>query len=126
MTQRQHIQEFDKINCLECANCCKTISPAIYESDLKRIAAALKIKVADIVSRYLCLDNDGDYVFKHTPCPFLDNENYCTIYKSRPKACREYPHTNRKRFYQVLDLKVKNSEVCPAVFNILENLKSQL
>ncbi len=119
----QHNQEFRQINCLECANCCKTISPGIYYSDIKRLGIALKMKVTDIISTYLVLDDEGVYGFKQTPCPFLDENNYCAIYESRPKACREYPHTNRKRFYQLFDITALNTKVCPAVFNIIERLK---
>ena len=119
----QHNQEFQKINCLECANCCKTISPAIYDSDIKRIAVTLKMKTGDVISAYLQLDKDGEYVFRNTPCPFLDENNLCFIYDSRPKACREYPHTDRKRFYQILNITARNTKVCPAVFNIIERMR---
>ena len=47
------------------------------------------------------------------------------VYESRPKACREYPHTDRPRFYQILDLTLKNAEVCPAVFELIERLKKE-
>lgn len=119
----QHKQEFSKINCLECANCCKTISPAMYDSDIKRIAIALKMKPSDVIYTYLQLDKDGEYIFRNTPCPFLDENNLCLIYNSRPKACREYPHTDRKRFYQILNISARNSKVCPAVFNIIERMR---
>lgn len=119
----QHNQEFRNINCPECANCCKTISPAIYERDVKRMADALKMKTGDVISTYLQLDKEGEYGFRNTPCPFLDEKNLCEIYDSRPKACREYPHTDRKRFYQILGITVKNTQVCPAVFNIIERVR---
>ena len=118
-----HTKEFKKIDCLECANCCKTLSPAIFYSDIRRMASALKTKVSDFIDKYLVEDKDGVYVYKKTPCPFLDDDNYCIVYNSRPKACREYPHTNRKRFYQILDLTARNSKVCPAVSNIVQKLK---
>lgn len=118
-----HTKEFEKIDCLECANCCKKISPAIFYSDIRRMASSLKTKVSDFIDKYLVEDKDCVYVFKKTPCPFLDENNYCIVYNSRPKACREYPHTNRKRFYQILDLTARNSKVCPAVFNIIQELK---
>ena len=60
-----------------------------------------------------------DYAFA-----FLDGENYCLIYADRPNACREYPHTNRKKMYQVLDLALKNTLVCPAVLEITRKLKA--
>lgn len=125
LMQSLHDQEFQKIDCLECANCCKTISPAMNDSDVRRMSIALKIKESDFISKYLFLDADGDYVFKTSPCPFLMDDNKCRIYPSRPKACREYPHTDRKRFYQILDLTAKNSKICPAVFNIIEILKRE-
>jgi uncharacterized protein len=124
LMQSLHEKEFENINCLECANCCKTISPAMGESDVRRMASAVRMKVADFIDAYLNLDTDGDFVFKKSPCPFLLDDNKCEIYSSRPKACKEYPHTDRKRFYQILNLTAKNSEVCPAVFNIVEQLKN--
>lgn len=118
-----HDETFEQIDCLECANCCKTTSPAIYERDIDRLAKHLKLKPSKLIEQYLEKDTDDDYVFRSAPCPFLDHENYCMVYESRPLACREYPHTNRKRFYQVLDLSLKNTEICPAVADIFEQLK---
>jgi uncharacterized protein len=118
-----HYREFEKIECLECANCCKTISPAITETDLRRMASALKIKTVDFINEYLFQEEDENYVFRKTPCPFLGEDNYCAIYDSRPRACHEYPHTDRIRFYQILELTAKNTRVCPAVFNIIGLLR---
>lgn len=118
-----HDEVFEKIDCLDCANCCKTTSPAIYERDIDRLAKHLRIKPSKLIEQYLEKDTDNDYVFRSAPCPFLDHENYCMVYESRPTACREYPHTNRKRFYQILDLSLKNTEICPAVADVFERLK---
>ena len=118
-----HDETFEKVDCLECANCCKTTSPAIYERDIDRLSKHLKIKPSKLIEEYLVKDEDNDYVFKSAPCPFLDYENYCMVYESRPLACREYPHTNRKRFYQVLDLTITNTLICPAVASIFEELQ---
>lgn len=46
---------------------------------------------------YLRVDEDNDKVFKSMPCPFLGEDNLCSIYDIRPKACREFPHTDRKK-----------------------------
>jgi uncharacterized protein len=118
-----HEAVFDEINCLDCANCCRTLGPRITDADVQRIAASLRIRPSVFVQNYLVVDEDGDYVFKSMPCPFLGSENYCSIYDVRPKACREYPHTDRRRVYQVLPLMLKNSAICPAVFEILERLR---
>lgn len=120
--EKLHQEAFDRINCLECANCCKSISPFLIDKDIQRIAKFLKIKPSEFVYRHLIEDEEGDFVFRNSPCPFLMGDNYCSIYEVRPRACREYPHTNRKRFVQILDLSLKNISVCPAVFEIFEEL----
>ena len=120
-----HNETFEKVDCLDCANCCKSISPTLYDKDIERLAKHLRIKPSKLIDKYLYIDDEGDYVFKQTPCPFLLPDNYCMVYDSRPKACREYPHTDRKRFYQILDLTLKNTEVCPAVYDIAEKLKTR-
>jgi len=35
---------FSKINCLECANCCKTLEPRFSERDISRISKKMNIK----------------------------------------------------------------------------------
>lgn len=118
-----HDEAFTKFNCLDCANCCKTIGPRLIDKDIERLAKHLKMKVSDFSSKYVLTDEDGDFVFKEHPCPFLLPDNYCMVYENRPKACREYPHTDRKRFYQILELSYKNCETCPVVFEIFEEMK---
>ena len=118
-----HTEVFEETDCLSCANCCKTTSPIFYENDIDRLAKSLRMKPGDFIQKYLRIDEDKDYVVKSSPCPFLGPDNYCSVYENRPKACREYPHTDRKKMVQVLDLALKNTQVCPAVFEIVERLK---
>jgi uncharacterized protein len=120
--QSLHDEAFEEIDCLKCANCCKTTSPIFYMKDIERAAKHLRMKPQDFIEKYLRIDEDNDYVLKSAPCPFLDQENYCLVYESRPAACREYPHTNRKRFYQLLDLTLKNAAICPAAAKVTEGL----
>ena len=117
-----HDKAAAKTNCLECGNCCRTLGPRITDKDVERMAKALRMKAADVMARYLRTDEDGDIVFQSMPCPFLGDDNYCSIYESRPKACREYPHTDRKKFYQIYKLSVKNAYTCPIVFEVLEGI----
>jgi len=120
---RLHEEVFSEIDCLTCANCCKTTSPIFYQTDIERVAKALRLKPGDFIEKYLRIDEDRDYVLKSSPCPFLDSENYCSVYADRPKACREYPHTNRKKMVQIMELTYKNTLVCPAVLEIVERMK---
>lgn len=119
-----HHEAFEQFNCLDCANCCSSISPIVTQPDLERLAKHLKIKPSEFLQKYLLMDEDGDFVFQQTLCPFLIADNYCKVYESRPKACREYPHTDRKKMIQILDLTRKNCEYCPVVYEIVEELKT--
>ena len=121
-----HEQAFKEINCLECANCCKSISPSVKDNDIQKIARTLKIKPSAVVDQYMYLDDEQDYVMKTSPCPFLMPDNYCEIYTSRPLACKGYPHTDHNKMHQILDLTLKNTKICPAVCFIFEELKIQL
>ncbi|MEO6190410.1 MAG: YkgJ family cysteine cluster protein [Saprospiraceae bacterium] len=118
-----HEEVFEKIDCLKCANCCKTTSPMLFPKDIETLSKAVKMKPSDFTEKYLRIDEDNDYVFNSSPCPFLSDDNYCSVYEKRPKACREYPHTNRKNMTQILDLTYRNIEVCPAVYQIIENMR---
>jgi uncharacterized protein len=118
-----HEEVFGVVNCLECANCCKSLGPKLNSADIRRIAGVLRIKATEFEEKYLRLDEDDDYVFRIMPCAFLSEDNSCTIYEDRPRACREYPHTDQRKMHQVLDITLKNISVCPAVYEIVERLK---
>jgi len=120
--QSLHDKISGRTDCLSCGNCCRTLGPRITDKDLERMAKALRLKSTEIIANYLKIDEDSDMVFKSMPCPFLGDDNYCSIYESRPKACREYPHTDRKRFYQLFNLSIKNAQTCPIVYEVLEEL----
>ena len=121
-----HEEVFFCVNCLECANCCTTTGPLFNDRDISRIAKHLRIKPSEFTEKYLRLDEEGDYVLQSVPCHFLVKDNYCSIYDVRPKACREFPHTDRIKQQQLLKLTEKNVEVCPAVYDIVEKLKVEL
>jgi len=120
---KEHDDAFAQIDCLDCANCCKTTSPIFRDRDIDRLAKHLRIKSSQLVEQHLHQDADGDYVLNSTPCTFLNEDNTCSVYNFRPNACKEYPHTNRKKISQVLDLTHKNTLICPAVEQIVEKIK---
>jgi Fe-S-cluster containining protein len=123
MVHALHDEAFEKIDCLECGNCCKRLGPLILDKDIKRISKFLKIDEKTLIATYFRVDEDGDTVFQSMPCPFLGEDNYCSIYEARPKACAEYPHTDRKKFHQALDITEKNALTCPAVVHVLDGLQ---
>ncbi len=117
-----HDEAFSKIDCLACANCCKHHSPRFKIPDIKRIAKHLKMKEGEFIQTYLRLDEENDYVLQSQPCAFLGEGNYCKIYDVRPSDCARYPYTNEDVLVKRPQLTIKNSEVCPAVFEVLEKL----
>jgi uncharacterized protein len=126
MFYRLHKNAFKKIDCLSCANCCRGLGPRITKTDIQRIALAEGLSELMFMENNLHIDEDGDYVFKNMPCPFLQENNLCRIYDVRPRACREYPHTDQKNMKSILNLCLKNTETCPAVLEIFEKLIVEL
>lgn len=121
--QDLHEAEFKKTDCLNCANCCKTTGPLFTNADIERIAKHFRKKPQKFIDQFLRMDEENDYVLQSVPCTFLGADNYCSIYEVRPKACREFPHTDRKKFQQISNLTLKNVAICPAAYNIVEEMK---
>nr|WP_298791330.1 YkgJ family cysteine cluster protein [uncultured Allomuricauda sp.] len=124
--QELHDEEFERTDCLTCANCCKTTGPLFTNSDVERIAKHLRLKPSQLIAEYLRVDEENDYVLQQVPCAFLGSDNYCSIYDVRPKACREFPHTDRKKFHQISNITLKNVAICPAAFRIVEEMKRRI
>jgi len=124
--EETHDEVFAVTDCLKCANCCKTTSPVFYDKDIERSARGMRLKPGEFTKKFLRLDEDGDYIPNSVPCPFLENNNSCAIYEYRPLACKEYPHTNRRKMHQILDLTFQNTLVCPAVLEITKSIKNKL
>lgn len=122
--QSAHDRVFSEIDCLKCANCCKSLPALITSADIQRISRHMGMKESEFVREYTTTDDDGDRVLKGAPCPFLQEDNACSIYEYRPRACRQYPHTGNNQFVDNLGLHAKNTLWCPAVFHILERLIS--
>lgn len=122
MGDQLHETVFSELDCLDCANCCTSIPPIVNKTDTNRIAKHLGMKLSEFQDEYLTQDEDGDTVMNTSPCRFLLENNHCMIYEFRPKACREYPHTDAFEFAKNLPLHAINARYCPAVFHILERM----
>ncbi|WP_153798047.1 YkgJ family cysteine cluster protein [Foetidibacter luteolus] len=117
-----HEEAFEKIDCLSCAACCKNYSPRFKTPDIKRISKHLGMREGNFIETYLRLDDDGDYVVKQSPCPFLGADNFCGIYEVRPSDCERFPYTDEDVLIKRQNITLKNSSFCPIVYYVLERL----
>ena len=123
VTNDYHEKAFQNIDCLKCANCCATTGPLFKNRDIKILSGKFKMRPSEFTDLYLRTDEDGDWVFKKLPCPFLGSDNYCSVYSSRPTACRDYPHTQQRNIAEKIPVTFLNTMICPAVAVVVENLK---
>ena len=121
-----HEEAFEKIDCLQCAACCKTYSPRFKTPDIKRISKHLSLKESVFIETYLRVDEDGDFVVKSSPCPFLGADNRCIIYEARPSDCARFPYTNEDVVVKRQSLTLKNASFCPITLYVLEKLEQCL
>lgn len=121
-----HEEAFEKIDCLQCAACCKNYSPRFKTPDVKRISKHLGMKESVFIETYLRVDEEGDFVVKALPCPFLGSDNFCSLYEVRPSDCARFPYTDEDVIIKRQNLTLKNSTFCPITFYVLEKLEQQL
>jgi Fe-S-cluster containining protein len=117
-----HEAAFEKVNCLDCARCCKNYSPRFKMPDIKRISKYLRIKETAFIDTYLSMDQEGDYVANTKPCPFLGKDNACSIYEHRPSDCQRFPYTDEDVFFKRATITMKNAEFCPIVHDVMHGL----
>jgi Fe-S-cluster containining protein len=119
-----HKQAFKKIDCLDCANCCKTMSPTYTKADVHRISKHLGMSFKQYFDKYLEIEEDsGDYMNKSVPCQFLKKDNKCSIYSVRPRDCSGFPHTQYRDFkLYISGTHIQNISYCPITMNIVERM----
>src|ERR1700712_875226 len=61
-----------EVDCLSCANCCKSMTPTFTNTDIKRIAAHLEMSQQAFKTQWLEFDKDKDWVNVSRPCQFLN------------------------------------------------------
>lgn len=121
-----HEAVFEKIDCLQCANCCKNYSPRFKMPDIKRIAKHLRMKEPDFIQQYLQIDAEGDHVLQQQPCSFLESDNKCSIYDVRPRDCYRFPYTDEDILVKQPALTLKNTAICPAAFEVVSKLEAMV
>jgi Fe-S-cluster containining protein len=120
-----HEEAFEKVDCLSCANCCKNFSPRFKTPDIKRISKVVGMRESVFIDTYLRIDEEGDYVLISRPCPFLGENNFCSIYEDRPSDCKRFPYTDEDVFIKKQALTLKNASFCPAVYFVIEKLMAE-
>jgi len=114
------------IDCTNCGNCCREVSPVLGAQDVERLSAGLGFSVAQTTAQYLVpsAEEPGRHQFRERPCPFLKGST-CSVYDHRPSDCRSFPHLDKEGFTERLMGVVANYGVCPIVFNVYEALKQE-
>ena len=121
-----HEEATARIDCLQCANCCKNYSPRFKTPDIKRISRHLKMRESEFIETYLVVDEEGDFVANRKPCPFLGADNFCSIYEERPSDCRRFPYTDEDVIVKRKELTLKNSTFCPITYYVMEKLMQNI
>ena len=117
-----------EVDCLSCANCCKTMTPTFNEKDLKRISAHFGQTVDEFKKKWLFQERAAakDWMNKNEPCQFLNlKDNKCSIYAIRPDDCAGFPHLSKK-FKDYAHVHKQNVEYCPATHKLVEKMMDDM
>ena len=115
-----HDTFFKIYDCTKCGNCCKELRPAITFNDVNRLSKHLGTSKKDLIDKYFIVE-DGLFM-KNSPCDFLKDER-CIINDYKPESCKKYPYTDEKDRLSSMWSIVNNAEICPVVYEIIEELK---
>jgi Fe-S-cluster containining protein len=122
-----HEEVFASIDCTRCASCCKTMQPGFTGEDIARIAAHLGVSQEEFIAVHLEIDpEEGGHRTKAAPCPFLGEDDHCTVYAVRPEACRDFPHTDKDGFTRRVYRHAANTLSCPAAYHLVRQLRRRL
>lgn len=115
-----------RIDCCTCANCCREKAPLLNGDDVIKMAKGLNLSTAEMKRNYLVKNNEEEgFNFRQKPCPFL-KDTRCSIYEFRPEYCLTYPTIGKNGVLKRLCSIIRDSSVCPIVFNVLELLKEEI
>jgi len=116
-----------EVDCLTCANCCKTMSPTFTKTDIKRISKHFNQTPVEFSDKWLRKDRIGDILNKTEPCQFLNlQDNKCSIYAIRPLDCSGFPHLHKKRMVDYIHVHKQNIAYCPATYKLVEKMQAAL
>lgn len=119
------IEVWQEIDCLSCANCCKSMTPTFTKTDIKRISEHLEMSPKEFSEKWLEYEEDDkDWINKRQPCQFLSNEtNMCSIYEVRPSDCSGFPHLKKRKMPEYMHWHQQNISYCPATYKMVEKMR---
>lgn len=128
LAEKLNAEVWQEVDCLTCANCCKTMTPTFTRKDIRRIAAHLDMKPSAFREKWLKYDKkDKDWTNKKQPCQFLDlSTNMCSIYEVRPGDCAGFPHLTKKKMVDYMHIHRQNIAYCPATFKMVEKMMEKI
>jgi len=126
IAEKAESKSWEGIDCLTCANCCKTMKPTYTRADINRIAAFLQMSSEEFRKKWLRKEPGANtWINKTTPCQFLDlKTNMCNVYAVRPADCSGFPHLTKKRVMDYIHVHKQNIDECPATFKMVERMKN--
>lgn len=128
MTKQLEKETWQEVDCLSCANCCKTMTPTFTATDIKRISAHFGQTEEEFKTKWLRREKSGDrdWLNKTEPCQFLNlKDNKCSIYAIRPADCAGFPHLPKK-LKDYAHVHKQNVEYCPATFRLVEKMMEKI
>ena len=123
IVHRLHEKYVSLIDCTTCGNCCHCLKPRVEEEDIEILARLENISIEDYMASN-CEEDFGDIYLKNKPCRYVDRKK-CNIYENRPTQCRHFPYTDKEEFISRLWGMIGFYEICPIVFNLMEELKDR-
>lgn len=127
LTKSLEPEVWKEVDCLTCANCCKTMSPTFTKADINRISKHFGETPEAFTKKWLRKDRIGDMLNKVEPCQFLNlDDNKCSIYEIRPVDCSGFPHLSKKRMVDYIHVHKQNIEYCPATYKLVEKMQAAI
>lgn len=123
--QKENEKAFAQIDCLDCSNCCRIAQPVFEMKDIRMLAKHFEITTDAFIAKYLKKDKVYEYLTKKLSCPFIGDDNKCSVYEFRPSGCRTYPPAKLRLTPPQLDVLEGNIGICPAISKMVENIKIQ-
>ena len=115
-------EAYKKVDCLKCANCCKTMHSTWKKAEVKRVAKHMGMSYKKYFDKHLVME-EGDIMNKKAPCQHLGKDNMCSIYEIRPSDCSGFPHTQNKGFkLYISGTHIQNMDYCPITVHVVDGL----